>query len=141
MVIGRRAFGFLRLNRPNDFRASGSGHIDWDPGRVDRESIRLGFKAAGRLRTQSVALDVLRKGGQRVVSEISYTYASWGIHGCPGHWELRGDAEQGRLIWRPGRMWPEEAQISDFLAGLERGTENARARAPGAKRPTNTVGS
>lgn len=140
-VIGRRAFGFRRLNRPNDFRASGSGRIDWDPQGIDQGSIVLGFEVAARLGTQSVALDVLRKEDRQVVSEISYTYASWGVHGCPGHWEIRDDTDPGALVWKPGQMWPEEAQIADFLALLERRAENAMARAPSALRPTNTVGS
>ena len=42
-VIGNRAFGFRRFNRPDDFRASGSGRIDWNPAAIvchrDRASI------------------------------------------------------------------------------------------------------
>ena len=51
------------------------------------------------------------RGEEVVVGEISYTYASWAVHECPGHWDKE-------LRWHPGTMWPEEAQAADFLARL-----------------------
>lgn len=113
-VIGRRAFGFRRFNRPGDFRASGSGNIDFTPGEVDTETIRLAFRVAQALRTQSVAIDGLLRGNERVVNEVSYTYASWAVQACPGHWELDGEAGTGTLHWVEGPMWPEDAQFADF---------------------------
>ncbi len=117
-VIGNRAFGYRRFNRPNDFRASGSGNFDIDPEKIDQEAIRLAFRVAKCLKTQSIAIDCLTKGEERFVGEISYTYVSWMVHECPGHWELKGDPQTGDLIWYEGQMWPEEAQITDFLERL-----------------------
>ena len=110
-VIGNRAFGLRRFNRPNDFRASGSGRLDADQTKIDLESVRLAFWAARGLGTQSLAFDILRRGKELVISEISYTYVSWAVHNCPGHWEL----EEDELAWKAGQMWPEEAQIQDFV--------------------------
>ncbi len=118
-VIGERAFAFRRLNRPGDFRASGSGRIEYDPGAIDQRFVRLAFQAAEALRTQSVAIDGLYRDGQCVVVEASYTYISWAIHQCPGHWVLRGDKERGQLEWVAGQMWPERAQIDDYLLRLD----------------------
>jgi glutathione synthase/RimK-type ligase-like ATP-grasp enzyme len=118
-VIGNRAFAFRRFNRPEDFRASGSGRIDWDPQQIDEESIRLGFRAARRLQTQSVAVDLLQHEGRRLLTEISYTYASWAVRDCPGHWVLNGDDVTGRLSWSEGRMHPEDAIFDDFVARLQ----------------------
>ena len=87
-VIGGRAFAFRRLNRPDDFRASGSGLIDHDPGAIDPAAVRLALDAAHRLGAQSLAFDILRAGDQPVVVETSYTYTSWTVHACPGHWTL-----------------------------------------------------
>ena len=115
-VIGNRAFGLRRFNRPNDFRASGSGRLDTDHTKIDLESVRLAFHIAKRLGTQSLAFDILRRGKERLVSEISYTYLSWVVHNCPGHWKL----EENHLAWKSGHMWPEEAQIRDFLVRLEK---------------------
>lgn len=120
-VIGNRAFGFRRFNRPDDFRASGSGNFDTDPGTIDLEFVRLGFRTAHALVTQSVAIDGLYRRNECVTTEISYTYASWVVHECPGHWELEGDPESGRLIWKNGQMWPEDAIMEDFIARLKSG--------------------
>jgi ribosomal protein S6-L-glutamate ligase RimK-like protein len=107
-VIGDRAFGFRRFNRPNDFRASGSGRIDWDPAEIHEDFIRLAFTVARRLKTQSCAIDGLWRGKEAVVAEISYTYASWGVAACPGYWD-------SALRWHDGNLSPEEAQIQDYL--------------------------
>ena len=117
-VIGNRAFGFRRFNRDGDFRASGSGKLDVDPRQVDPRTVRLACRVAEQLQTQSVAIDGLRRGDEPVVGEITYAYASWAVRSCPGHWEKQG----AELIWKPGPMWPEEAQVADFLARLEKRT-------------------
>ena len=127
-VIGDRAYGFRRFNRPDDFRASGSGRIDWNPQAIDEATIRLAFRIARHLGTQSVAIDGLRRGDERVVGEISYTYASWAIRDCPGHWVLHGDPERGSLEWRPGRLRAEDAIFEDFVALLDERHERTQAR-------------
>lgn len=117
-VIGDRAFAFRRFNRPGDFRASGSGRIDWDPQPIDEDSIRLAFRTARQLQTQSLGIDLLQDGRRKVVAEISYTYASWAVRDCPGHWVLRGDTATGPLCWIEGSMHPEDAIFDDFVARL-----------------------
>lgn len=121
-VIGGRAFGYRRFNRPNDFRASGSGNFDADPKEVDLEAVRLGFRVAEKLGTQSIAIDIIQRGTERVVTELSYTYVMWMVQTCPGHWEIEGQ----ELVWKDGHMWPEEAQIQDFLARLENREKSKR---------------
>lgn len=118
-VIGNRAFGFLRFNRDDDFRASGSGRIDWDSKEVPQEAVRLAFEIARRLKTQSVAIDVLRRGAELVVGEISYTGASWAIAECPGHWRRLDGVSDDRFEWVEGSMRPEDAIFEDFIAQLE----------------------
>jgi hypothetical protein len=120
-VIGNRAFAFRRLNRPSDFRASGSGLRDDDPTRIDLDSVRLAFQVAERLETQSVAVDVLYRDGARVLTEISYYYEAWVVQQCPGHWELAGRASDGELHWVEGQVPPEDAILADFLATIGRG--------------------
>lgn len=107
-VIGDRAFGFRRMNRPNDFRASGSGLLDHDPAKVDLRCVETAFRVSKAGRFQSMAYDFLFDGGCPVINEVSYTFADWAVHACPGHW--RPD-----LSWVEGSMWPEEAQALDFL--------------------------
>lgn len=115
VVIGDRAFAKRRFNRPGDFRASGSANVDCDPAKIDINAIYLAFHTAQRLQTQSLALDILRRRDENLVIEISYTYPSWAQHNCPGHWKM---TEEG-VVWIEGRMWPEEAQLQDFLNRIE----------------------
>lgn len=112
-VVGNRAFGYRRFNRANDFRASGSGNFDTNPAEIDRRCIQNAFDFARRLQAQSVAFDFLFRGEVRepVVGEISYCYVDWMVESCPGHWD-------SKLQWHEGRMWPEQAHVEDFLAGL-----------------------
>lgn len=126
-VIGNRAFAFRRHNRPNDFRASGSGRIDWAVDEIDEATVRLAFQVARTLKTQSVAIDGLRRGAERVVGEISYTYASWAVRDCPGHWALDGDPANGTLTWIEGRLHPEDAIFEDFVAMLHKNEGRERS--------------
>jgi hypothetical protein len=146
-VIGNRAFGFRRFNRPDDFRASGSGRIDWDHTKVDPAIVRLAFATARKLRSQSLAVDGMYRDGpggrEPVLVEISYYYEGWAIAECPGHWELRGEPETGELEWVPGHVRPQDAILDDFLALLDRSAgrpgDRARDRANGAA-PTQNAG-
>ncbi len=125
-VIGDRAFAFRRFNRPGDFRASGSGCLCHDPSAIDLKCIRAAFEAARKLGSQSMAFDYLFRGDQRepVAVEISYCYANWAVQDCPGHWD-------SALNWREGRLWPEEAQVEDFLARVAAArTEAGRGGSP-----------
>lgn len=116
-VIGNRAFAFRRFNRPGDFRASGSGRIDWDPLHIDEKTVELAFDVAQKLNTQSIAIDGLRRGEDRVVGELSYTYASWAIRDCPGHWER--SRASSVMKWVEGQTQAEDAIFEDFVRTLD----------------------
>ena len=117
-VIGDRAFAFRRMNRSGDFRASGSGRIDWNAEQIDLDAVRLAYRVARQLDTQSIAVDVLRRHREPVINEISYTYASWAVRDCPGHWRLHGEPDSGRLFWVEGSTRPEDAIFDDFVSSL-----------------------
>jgi len=117
-VIGNRAFVFRRLNRPDDFRASGSGRIDWSPQQVGEDLVRFAFGVAGKLDAQTVAVDILRRGPEPVIVELTLSYASWAVRDCPGHWTLDGDHATGDLKWVDGSTHPEDAIFTDFVTPL-----------------------
>jgi len=125
-IIGNRAFGFRRWNRPGDFRASGSGRIEWNPQLVDPRQVHVAFDAARRLGTRCCAMDMLWRGQSVVIAEVSYTFLSKAVYRCPGHWVLEGQPYTGRLVWHPGQMWPEEAILEDFLAELRARAERGQ---------------
>ena len=117
-VIGHRALGYRRMNRPGDFRASGSGRLDHDPSRIDPRFVRLAFDTARRLGTQSCAIDGLYKDDEPVVGEVSYTFINAYIAACPGRWELQTTDDVDSFAWVEGAMRPEDAQCEDFIARL-----------------------
>ena len=111
-IIGERAFGFIRGNRPGDFRASGSGQLIYDYDRVDPRCIRIAFQVARRLELDCVAFDFLLRDGEPVIIELSYTFNDRAVFDCEGHWDES-------LNWHGGHMWPQEAQVEVFVKGIE----------------------
>ncbi|AMV73145.1 ATP-grasp domain-containing protein [Desulfuromonas sp. DDH964] len=112
-VIGNRAFAFRRMNRAGDFRASGSGKIDWDPARIDSRCLEIAFETSRKGHFQTMSYDFLYKEGQPVICEISYAFVDEAVYQCPGHWDAA-------LNWHEGQMWPEEAQVIDFIEEINR---------------------
>jgi hypothetical protein len=111
-VIGNRAFGFRRLNRAGDFRASGSGRLLLSPDAVDPRAVQIAFAVAQRLASRSMAFDFLQDPeGKPRITEISYCYVATAVHECPGHWDPQ-------LNWHPGQVWPQDAILDDVLHDL-----------------------
>lgn len=101
------ATGFWRCNRPGDFRASGSGLIDYDRA-VPETALRLCLDINARFSFDSMAYDILFKDGGMLVTEMSYGYSDTAVHGIPGHWVLEND---GGLRFVGGNIWPQELWV------------------------------
>ncbi|MBA7506226.1 hypothetical protein ES706_04907 [subsurface metagenome] len=113
-VIGNRAFGFTRNVRERDFRASGSGSIDYSLNRINPESVHIAFDVARKLGAQSIAFDfVMSAEAEPKITEVSYCYVAEAVHRCEGYWDER-------LIWHEGHMWPQDAILIDLLEQLSR---------------------
>jgi len=111
-IIGRRAFGFVRYVRDNDFRASGSGMIDYSTNLIDKKCITTAFRISRDINCQSLAVDFVKgAGGEPLVLEVSYGFCSDAIHGCPGYWD-------DQYVWHAGQLWPQDAILDDFLDSL-----------------------
>lgn len=112
-VIGNRAFGFTRLNRKNDFRASGSGNIVYNLKKIPLKAVEISFSISNKQNFQSMAYDfLLDKNGRPVVGEISYCFNNLAVYNCPGYWDEK-------LAWHVGHFWPEELIISDFIDNIK----------------------
>ena len=100
IVIGDKAFAIKRMNRENDFRASGSGHILYERSDIDERCVSLSFAYNEKLKTQCVAFDYVydRENKPRVV-EISFGFANKGYDKCTGYWDKD-------LRWYPGSFDP-----------------------------------
>lgn len=113
-IIGDRAFLFKRKVRPGDFRASGSGLIEYpEPDDRDMEAIRTAFDISKKLQFQTMAYDFVmdRKAQHLYLVEISYVFKADAVHSCSGFFDCN-------LRWHEGHTWPEAAVIEDLLETL-----------------------
>jgi glutathione synthase/RimK-type ligase-like ATP-grasp enzyme len=108
-VIGDRAFSFRRYVRKNDFRASGSGNIDYSISDIDMRCIDIAFSISKKFNYRSMAYDfVYDSNNEPLLVEISYTYNDVAIYKCPGYW----DEEHG---FHEGNYWPQYLHLVDLL--------------------------
>ena len=108
-VIGGRAFAFRRFNRENDFRASGSGKIDFEPDKVDTRCISIALNVSEKLKFHTMCYDFLYDNTDNpLISEMSYTFVDKFIHACPGYWDKD-------LNFHSGNYWPQYLQLVDLL--------------------------
>lgn len=108
-IIGERAFAFRRFNRKNDYRASGSGKINYDLDKIDLQAVEIGFSISNKLGFQSMAYDFLINESKKLeICEISYTYVDTAVYNCPGYWDRN-------LNWHQGHFWPQYCQLLDVL--------------------------
>lgn len=108
-VIGNRAWGFLRENRSGDFRASGSGKIDYDPSHVPIEAVKLAFETSRKINTQSLAYDIMYDNeGNLVINEVTYCFVFRAVYNAPGYWD-------SDLNWHEGHLYPQDAQAEDLI--------------------------
>lgn len=115
-VIGNRAWGFVRGVRKNDWRASGSGTIDYDVNKVPLNCVKIAFSVANSIRSQSTAFDFVRDAdGNSYIVEISYGYVGAAVYQCSGYWDQE-------LNWHEGHIWPEHASLIDLLSTIEKRT-------------------
>lgn len=108
-IIGNRAFGFRRFNRKNDFRASGSGKIDYSTHYIDKRAIKLAFNVSECFNFQSMAYDIIYdEDNNPVIIEISYDFIDKAIYNCDGYWDRD-------LNWHGGHFMPQYLHLIDTL--------------------------
>lgn len=110
------AVGFWRWNRPNDFRASGSGLIDYEKP-IPEETIHFCLDLNKKYNFDSMAYDVIFRDGKHVIVEICYTYIDKAIYNAPGHFERN---ENGQLTYQKENIWPQQLWVRWFAERLKR---------------------
>lgn len=109
IVIGGKCVGIRRYNRENDFRASGSGLLEYNPELFDKKMISIAFEIAQKLNAQSIAYDfVYDENGNPKIVEISYCFSISAYDKCPGYW--RKD-----LVWVKENIILQEEIIKSLL--------------------------
>src|SRR5699024_4626986 len=99
-VIDNKAWGCIRKVRKNDFRASGSNDLIFDPDQIPLEIVKTALWVAKTLSLQSVAFDfVLDKAHNPLLLEMSYGFGTVDKEFDFGYWD-------GDLNWHPGPFNP-----------------------------------
>ncbi len=86
-VIDGKAFAVRRKVRDNDFRASGSGVIDYDVDKIPIKAVEIALDIAGKLKLQSVAFDFLMDGENPKILEMSYGFGYLPTDFKTGYWD------------------------------------------------------
>ncbi len=101
-------FAARRFVRKNDFRASGSGLIDFDHNNVDLRMLEIANKISKEMKFQTMAYDFLLDGQNKPkICEVSYNYADAAMTDQEGYWD-------SNLVWIKGKYLPEFLHIKNL---------------------------
>ena len=112
-VMGDKAYAMERKVRKNDFRASGSGKIDFDGSKISKHLINLSFDISKRIEAQTIAFDFILDKTEYKLIEVSY---GWGIADGeldPGYWDIN-------LNWISGQINPFAWMVEDVIKSIEK---------------------
>ena len=88
IIVNNKSFAVKRLNRENDFRASGSGNIIYDKSQIDERCVELAFNVNKKLMAQCVAFDfIFDEHLNPLIVEISYAFSPSAYDKCEGYWD------------------------------------------------------
>ncbi len=114
IVIGNRAWGFVRYVRKNDFRASGSGNVSYLPKDINPEFLKISFDITNKLNAQCLSLDFIQdEESKPYLAEISYGFPVYMGYKCTGFWDADLNYHEENFI-------PEYAQIENVLSRLKK---------------------
>lgn len=97
IVIGDIAFGIVRYNRDNDFRASGSGKLSLLAKDIDLEMVKIAFEVSEKLETQCVAYDFVYDGKSPKIIETSFGFSMKAYDDVEGYWDKNLKFHQGKF--------------------------------------------
>lgn len=109
IVVGDIAFGIRRFNKENDFRASGSGKIDFDVSNIDLETLKIAFNVTEKIVGQCLAFDfVYDTNKEPKIVEVCFGFAMKAYDNCPGYWKKD-------LTFVQGTFNPQQFMMENFL--------------------------
>ena len=127
-VIGDRVMGYWRLNRPDDFRASGSGRLVHSD-HFDPECLDLVYKISQDQDFESMSYDLVRDAeGRWVVLEMSYSYVDTYVRDCPIYYDMRTGEKRTKTD-----IYPQDYIFEDFLERHPVVEANARREQSGLR--------
>lgn len=87
IVIDEKAFAIKRLVRKGDFRASGSGEIEYERELISKNTLEISFQIAELLKSTCLAVDFIYENENPLITEISYGFLSNVYDKCEGYWD------------------------------------------------------
>lgn len=113
VIGGNYAYAFWRHNRKNDFRASGSGIIDYIS-EIPAAPILFCIEKSKEFGFDSMAYDLIYKNSEFVIVEMSCVYSDRALYNAKGYWQAESDV----LKWIPGNYWPQSIWIQALMDKL-----------------------
>lgn len=109
-TAGDKVHAFRRLNRQNDFRASGSDLWDINPDKIDKRILKIALEISIKFNFSAMAYDFLYDEKKNpVIVEMSYLYGGAGYPDfMNGYWDKD-------LNWHEGRYWPQYFELMSLL--------------------------
>ncbi|MEX0996001.1 MAG: hypothetical protein WDZ45_03005 [Flavobacteriaceae bacterium] len=87
IVVDNKAFGLKRMVRKDDFRASGSGTINYSVTEIDIRCVEIAYQVNKSIQSQSIAFDfIFDPNDKPLIVEISYAYSTLAYDKCEGYW-------------------------------------------------------
>lgn len=115
-VVGDKAFANKRMNRKNDFRASGSRDYIFEKKEIDERCIQIAFEVNRKLNSQSAYYDFLfDQANNPLILEISYGSVVHKYDNCQGYWDDKLNFYEGKF--NP-QYWHMENIISSIRNSL-----------------------
>lgn len=109
IVIGDKAFAIKRMNRQNDFRASGSGSIIYEKSQIDERCVKIAFDVNKKLQNQSIAFDfVFDSANNPLIIEISFGFVTEVYDKCQGYWDTD-------MQWYEGSFSPQGWMVENLI--------------------------
>jgi len=106
--IHNRCYAMKRYVRYNDFRASGSGIIDYDGSKIPIDAIKLSFDISKKLKMQTLAIDMIPYKNNYLLAEISYAFAIDEGECEFGYWD-------SDITWQSGSINPYGWMVEDMI--------------------------
>lgn len=110
--VNNRCFALRRKVRKDDFRASGSGEMDYNMEQIPLSALRIAFDVASRLKLQTAAFDFVMDNGEPKIIEISYGFGYEEVQFTNGYWNEK-------LEYIPGLFNPFAWMVEGVISKLK----------------------
>lgn len=96
IIVGDKAVAFKRINRENDFRASGSGKSSFED--IDVEMIRIAFETSKKINAQSLAYDFIYDEDKKPkIIEVCFGFGTTISSTVPFYWDDKLIKHKGEI--------------------------------------------